>query len=137
MLPVMTATPTEQPHAEIEPPFWSTFSTPDLRTLVVTFAGTLAANVVTVVVVAAAIIAARPLHSQHHAYYVNLLISSAIIVPFGIGAVYYWTRAVINRRKLGGRSRARMLAYKVFIVMISLNVLLTLLVLVGLAFNVK
>src|SRR5262245_46499455 len=57
----MTETAPKEPGKERESSFWRTFTQSDMRLLLLTFAGTLAANVMTVVVVAFAIIAAHAL----------------------------------------------------------------------------
>lgn len=53
---------TEQPtiaEQETRTSFWASFTQADMRVLVITFAGTLAANIVTVLVVAVAVVVAR------------------------------------------------------------------------------
>ncbi len=55
----MTATEQEEPAEDRKTSLRHSFSQADMRVLVVTFAGTLGANVMTVVVVAAAVVVAR------------------------------------------------------------------------------
>jgi hypothetical protein len=57
-----TAATEDQAEAEAEPKkesLWDSFTRTDLKLLIVTFAGTLAANIVTVIVVAVAVVIAR------------------------------------------------------------------------------
>jgi hypothetical protein len=56
----MTESAEKEPAEEREHSFLASFSQADLRLFLITFAGTVAANVVTVMVVAVALIVARP-----------------------------------------------------------------------------
>lgn len=76
----------EEPAEEREHSFWASFSQADLRLFLLTFAGTVAANVVTVVVVAVALILARPPLSERPTPY-SVLIFLAVVV-FGTLGVY-------------------------------------------------
>ncbi|SRR5229473_7130404 len=55
----MTATTPKEPRDDPDRSFWRSFSQADMRLLVVTFAGTVAANVMTVLLVATAILVAK------------------------------------------------------------------------------
>jgi hypothetical protein len=62
----MTESLEKEPAEEREHSFLASFSQGDLRLFLITFAGTVAANVVTVMIVAVAVIAARPQVSGRH-----------------------------------------------------------------------
>jgi hypothetical protein len=55
----MTDSPADEAPEEREKPFWQSFTQADIKLLMVTFIGTVAANIVTVIVVAVAVVLVR------------------------------------------------------------------------------
>ena len=84
-----TATPAEK---EAEKSFWASFTQADKRLRLITFAGTVAANFVTVMVVAAAVILTRPPNTSGPTLgsvliYLGCVICGVLAVGVGITVV--------------------------------------------------
>ncbi len=122
----------EEDGREAEPS--SFFSRDDVKLLVITFAGTVAANVVTVIVVAIAIILARPGFAGPHTPRMVLLnIGYAVLgVPIVWGGLMTWRRKRPTPDPLVYRGLSLAL-----IVAMGLMTLLWVLVLLGYAVGVK
>jgi len=133
----VTGTSAEEEHGdkEAEPSFWDSFTRADARLFLMTFAGTVAANVVTVMVVAVALIASRPPSSGRPtagSVPIDLACSAAGVMAVGIG-ITALRRTRMNDR--GSRTIALMIgAVTVFMGLISSVYLL---VLLGYAVGVK
>lgn len=116
--------------------FWSSFSQDDIRLLVVTFAGTVAANVVTAVVVAVAVIAARPspgyqITSAGVLKTIGLVLLGALITLTGTVAIR-WTR-----KRGWPFARWITVILLVLVAVAAVGTLVFVLVLLGLAVGVK
>jgi hypothetical protein len=113
---------------------WASFTRDDMKLLLITFAGTVAANVVTVMVVALAVIAARPTKGLRLTVSIVLIFVTYVVVGILCAAI----SAIATRRM-----RARGVTSRVIRVMIAgvvamgLFALVYLLVLLGLAAGVK
>ena len=133
----MTEIAKKEPGQEPKMPFWGSFSQADIRLLVITFAGTVAANVVTVLVVAVAIIAVRssanprPTLSAVLALLVSLVAFAVIVVASTVAAIRQ------NRHPGGMYTRVFMVVMVGLTVLLALGALFFLLVLIGYAVGVK
>jgi hypothetical protein len=123
--------PTEHAGKDAEPSFWDSFNQADVKLFVVTFAGTLAANIVTVLVVAFAVIADRTSNRP-----VDTPITIALTAPVvfvGFLAMTAGDRLLRRQRKIARRR-------KVFLWILVLTwpiVLTAVLVLLGWAAGIK
>ena len=131
----MTESTEKEPAEERERSLWASFSQADMRLFLVTFAGTVAANVVTVMVVAVALIVARPQISGRPTVGAVL-----ILVGFAVTGVVMVGRNVISllrKRPRDTTSRtlnAPLLTLTVLLGLITSEIVL---VLLGLAVGVK
>lgn len=121
----------EEPTGERQPSFLASFSQADLRLLLITFAGTVAANVVTVMVVAVALIAARPKNSER-----PTVASVLILALFGLIGVFIVARGAPDFRRKRARGTTTV-TLRVLTVVMGLMTLEILLVLLGYAVGVK
>jgi hypothetical protein len=135
---VPTTTPDEtqeEPAEERQRSFWASFSQTDLRLFLVTFAGTVAANVLTVMIVAVAVIAARPENSGRPTASgalddILVLAIAATLLGISMAAWSPW-------RPWVGRLRALNVVGPVITVVLGLFTLVYLLILLGYAAGVK
>lgn len=117
----------DQAGKERQESLWESFNRADMKLFVVTFAGTLAANVVTVMVVAVAIIFDRPVKRPTAPPVLDYVIIAIVsMIGLGVGRTLLHHKASRNRR-LGVMS----VAWAVTVG------LMTLLVLLGHAVGVK
>jgi hypothetical protein len=116
-----------RPEPEREGSFWRSFNRADAKLLLITFAGTVAANVVTVIVVAIAILSDRPPASQGAAQVVLAWIGLAGTGTY-TGVMFYRLRrnSTVDRR---GDLR--------FVALLSLATLIFLLFVLGYAVGYK
>jgi hypothetical protein len=115
--------------------FLASFSPADLRLFLITFAGTVAANVVTVMVVAVAVIAARPKVSGRPT--VGDVLAFLFCAICGIGFLCWfpvWVRDKRTKGKISPRENVLILIMLVLMGLITSEILLLLL---GWAVGVK
>jgi hypothetical protein len=128
--------PERQAEKERQEPLWASFTRADMRLFLVTFAGTVAANLVTVVVVAVAIIFARPPNSARPT--AGVVFNYLYLVSFGIFALVGLLSWFRKNRSKGSTSRTIATIWVVFAtVTLVLMTLVLLLVLLGYAVGVK
>jgi hypothetical protein len=128
--------PERQAEKERQESLWASFTRADMRLFLVTFAGTVAANLVTVVVVAVAIIFARPSNSARPTP--GVVFNYLYLVSFGILALVGLLGWFRKNRSKGSTSRTVATIWVVFAtVTLVLMTLVPLLVLLGYAVGVK
>ena len=101
----MAASTEKEPAEEREGSLWVSFSQADMRLFLVTFAGTVAANIVTVMVVAVALIASRPANGGRPTVGSVLIdlfcvISGVMTVGIGVAAFRYKGRRDTTSRTI-------------------------------------
>lgn len=131
----MTESTDKAPAHEREQSFWASFSQGDAKLFLVTFAGTVAANVVTVMIVAVAVVVARS-GTKGRPTAFGVLIDLFCAVS-GVLAVTVGVTTVRPLRKIDKTSRAVFLAVGILAVVLGLIGVLFLLILLGYAVGVK
>ena len=131
----MTESTEKEPAEERERSLWASFSQADMRLFLVTFAGTVAANVVTVMVVAVALIASRPSNGGRPtvgAVLIDLACVICGVMTVGIGVAAF-------RRKGPRDTTSRTITVMIASVTVFMGLLASvyLLILLGYAVDVK
>jgi hypothetical protein len=129
------ATAEEGAGKEHEESFWASFTRADRRLFLITFAGTVAANVVTVMVVAIALIVARPPPGVRPTPAAVLLDLGVVVI--GLMTIGIGVAALRRWRPRDTTSRANDMVTLVLTVVMGLFTLVFLLVLLGYAVGVK
>ena len=126
----------DEPAEERQPSLLASFSRADLRLLLVTFAGTVAANVVTVMVVAIAIILARP-RVVGAPPTVNVVLAFLVSAVSALGFLPFLILYFRDKRAKGKISPREDVLIVVLLMLMGLLGTLALLTLLGWAVGVK
>jgi hypothetical protein len=116
--------------------FWASFSQADLRLFLVTFAGTVAANMVTVMVVALALIASRPPRGKQGANAGGVVIL-VIFSVLGLASVIVSVAALRRNRSKHTMDLTTKVILATLAVSLGVLAVLSLLILLGWAAGVK
>jgi hypothetical protein len=133
-----TADDSQEEHGakEVERSFWATFTRADMRLFLVTFAGTVTANIVTVMVVALALIASRPPSGQQGANAGGVVIL-VIFSVLGLASVIVSVAALRRNRSKHTMDLTTKVILAALAVSLGVLALLSLLILLGWAAGVK